>query len=294
MHLESSLEILKLIKTTLHCGCKIFIDNLMLRNEHRAIFSLQWQIRNPSDSFRMQYESLIQELQVPWNDLALSSTGFLDTRLRGLEAKRSGQWDYPGQLWYTKWTESPPCDPFCHKGDAEIKEQAEAYEANRSATRATKEERMTHGREQADLFVSFLFPRLDWKRLHFAFKLVHLHVQHVYRVLKAKEKDQTWTNGIVISRYLFENPLIITASVQLMVADTILRPPAPPVLPWTFILKLTVSHIPTSSFSLCAGSTFWARPSPSFEYAFVLVSLSTILNRSICCKLISTKKIQVK
>lgn len=47
---------------------------------------------------------------------------------------------------------------------------------------------------------------------------------------------------------------------------------------------LTVSHCPTSSFSFWAGSTFWARPSPSLEYAFVLVSRSTILNRSICCE----------
>ena len=43
-------------------------------------------------------------------------------------------------------------------------------------------------RERTDLLVSFLFPRLDWQRLHFALKLVHLHVQRVYRVLKIEDK----------------------------------------------------------------------------------------------------------
>lgn len=48
--------------------------------------------------------------------------------------------------------------------------------------------------------------------------------------------------------------------------------------------------MPTSSFSFWAGSTFWARPKPSFEYAFVFVSLSTILNRSICCKQVKPRQ----
>ena len=42
-----------------------------------------------------------------------------------------------------------------------------------------------------------------------------------------------------------------------------------------------------SSFSFCAGSSFAAAPKPSFEYAFVFVSRSTILNLSICCKTMS-------
>lgn len=87
------------------------------------------------------------------------------------------------------------CDPLCHKGEGEIKGGEEAYEADKPTdlVREVRKKRVTHRREQADLFVSFLFPRLDWKRLHFTFKLVHLHVQHVYRVLKTNKKDQKWT-----------------------------------------------------------------------------------------------------
>lgn len=44
----------------------------------------------------------------------------------------------------------------------------------------------------------------------------------------------------------------------------------------------TVSHCSVSSFSFCTGSTFCAKPSPSLEYAFVFVSRSTTLKRSIC------------
>jgi len=43
-----------------------------------------------------------------------------------------------------------------------------------------------------------------------------------------------------------------------------------------------VNHPAVSSRSFCAGSSFCAAPSPSFEYALVLVSRSTTLNLSIC------------
>lgn len=49
-----------------------------------------------------------------------------------------------------------------------------------------------------------------------------------------------------------------------------------------------VNHPAVSSRSFCAGSSFCAAPSPSFEYALVLVSRSTTLNLSICYK--QTKK----
>lgn len=52
---------------------------------------------------------------------------------------------------------------------------------------------------RTDLLVSFLLPRLDRQRLHFAFKLVHLHVQRVYRVLGRKQNIRNtllWTVSI--------------------------------------------------------------------------------------------------
>ena len=52
------------------------------------------------------------------------------------------------------------------------------------------------------------------------------------------------------------------------------------------------NHPAVSSRSFCAGSSFCAAPSPSFEYALVLVSRSTTLNLSICYKQTKQKIIQ--
>ena len=56
---------------------------------------------------------------------------------------------------------------------------------------------------------------------------------------------------------------------------------------WSIIMLsfsiFVANHPDMSSFSFCTGSIFAANPKPSFEYAFVFVSLSTTLNLSICC-----------
>ena len=52
---------------------------------------------------------------------------------------------------------------------------------------------------------------------------------------------------------------------------------------WIKLLhQLTESQFVTSDFSFAAGLSLAAAPSPSLEYALVLVSLSTTLNLSIC------------
>lgn len=91
----------------------------------------------------------------------------------------------------------PSVWPLCHR-DGGTKERGGGQEADKP-THLQREERRIHRRERADLFVSFLFPRLDWKRLHFALKLVHLHVQRVYCVLKTDEK------GLVNCQLLFSS-----------------------------------------------------------------------------------------
>lgn len=72
-----------------------------------------------------------------------------------------------------------------------------SYKQRRRRSRRRGEERgnkWTDQRgEQTDLLVSFLFPRLDWERLHLALELVHLHVQRVYRVLEERREEKLLT-----------------------------------------------------------------------------------------------------
>lgn len=78
-----------------------------------------------------------------------------------------------------------PADRVICVSCKQTREKAERKRTS-EASREENNEWIRDESTRTDLLVSFLFSRLDWERLHFALKLVHLHVQSVYRILSKK------------------------------------------------------------------------------------------------------------
>lgn len=77
-------------------------------------------------------------------------------------------------------------------GDATVEGQTltcgsiSGFQDKTGSTMKTREERNGR-RAQTHVLISFLLSRLDWQRLHFTLKLVHLHVQRVDHVLVGRK-----------------------------------------------------------------------------------------------------------
>lgn len=69
------------------------------------------------------------------------------------------------------------------------------FKDHRGGPVKTRKEKKNRG-EQTHILISFLLSRLDWKRLHFTLKLVHLHVQRVDHVLVGGKHAWTSTDSL--------------------------------------------------------------------------------------------------
>lgn len=138
------------------------------------------------------------------------------------------------------WEQVRVSNSKCSHNSESIKRRTKKKDLIYNKTGKQWNERMGKWKKwNADLLVSFLFPCLNREGLNFTLKLVHLHVQSVYCVLR--ERNHVITALFASCSKFFYPP-------------TVIHEPS-----------CTVSHCSVSSFSFCAGSTFWAKPSPSLE-----------------------------